>query len=52
MDLSVNSQAVKEYLNKDNPRPVLPSELMTFWKELTPEERQQFGDESRKLLAA
>lgn len=52
MDLNVNSVAVKEFLNKNNPRPISPSELMSFWKELSSEERQQFGDESRKLLAA
>lgn len=51
MDLSVNSVAVKEFLNKGNSRPVSAQEMMQFWKELSIEERQQFGDEARKLLA-
>lgn len=52
-DLTVNSIAVKEYLNHKTNKPVSGTELMDFWKSCSTEERQQFADESRsKLLGA
>ena len=52
VDLNVNSTAVREFLNKDTSRPVPTSELMEFWKACSIEERQQYGNEARTLLAA
>lgn len=47
-----NTQAIRDYLNQGTTRPVTSTELMEFYKACSTEERQQFGDEARKLLAA
>jgi hypothetical protein len=40
---------VREYLNKGTTKPVTSTELMHFWKSLTPEEKTRFGNEARAL---
>lgn len=49
---TTNLKVVREFLNKDSNNPPTTTEMMLFWKALTEEEKNQFGEESRKLLAA
>lgn len=49
-NLTVNSTAVREWLNHDTNRPVAASEFMEFWKVTSAEDRQLFGDQARALL--
>ncbi len=49
-NLTVNSTAVRSFLNRDTTKPVSASEFMEFWKVTSAEDRQLFGDQARALL--
>lgn len=47
-----NVKAVRTFLDQGSSHPVTTPELMLFWKLLTEEEKLEFGNDARKLLAA
>jgi hypothetical protein len=46
-----NVKVVREFFNHDTTKNPTTQEFMDFWKACTIEERQQYGDQARSLMA-